>query len=125
VSKRAGIKLINGVAAFMNHRFNSNIMKMKNPQTNIQLSDLTFNPNMRGKTTCFVGNVAYDVTEEQLIGILSQVGPVISFRLVLDRESGKPKGYGFCEYRDPETAASAVRNLNNYDLNGRVTANPS
>lgn len=32
---------------------------------------------------------------------------------------GKPKGYGFCEYRDAETALSAMRNLNNYDFNGR------
>ncbi|CAI5975149.1 unnamed protein product [Closterium sp. NIES-65] len=39
--------------------------------------------------------------------------------LVTDRESGKPKGYGFCEYRDEETAQSARRNLNGYDINGR------
>ena len=40
-------------------------------------------------------------------------------RLVYDRETGKPKGYGFCEYQDIETAQSAMRNLNNYDFNGR------
>lgn len=37
-----------------------------------------------------------------------------------DRETGKPKGYGFCEYRDTETALSAMRNLNNRELNGRT-----
>lgn len=36
-----------------------------------------------------------------------------------DRETGKPKGYGFCEYQDVETAQSAMRNLNNHDFNGR------
>lgn len=36
-----------------------------------------------------------------------------------DRETGKPKGYGFCEYQDVETAQSALRNLNNTDFNGR------
>ena len=41
------------------------------------------------------------------------------FRLVYDRETGKPKGYGFCEYQDVETAQSAMRNLNNHDFNGR------
>lgn len=41
------------------------------------------------------------------------------YRLVYDRETGKPKGYGFCEYQDVETAQSAMRNLNNYDFNGR------
>lgn len=41
------------------------------------------------------------------------------FRLVFDRETGKPKGYGFCEYRDQETALSAMRNLNGYEIGGR------
>ncbi|CAI5477703.1 unnamed protein product [Closterium sp. Yama58-4] len=66
-----------------------------------------------------VGNIPYDTTEEQLRQICEEVGPVVSFRLVTDRESGKPKGYGFCEYRDEETAQSARRNLNGYDINGR------
>jgi len=44
---------------------------------------------------------------------------VFIYRLVYDRETGKPKGYGFCEYQDIETAQSAMRNLNNYDFNGR------
>jgi cleavage stimulation factor subunit 2 len=44
----------------------------------------------------------------------------MSFRLVYDRETGKPKGYGFCEYRDQETALSAMRNLNGCELNGRT-----
>lgn len=40
-------------------------------------------------------------------------------RLVTDRETGKPKGYGFCEYKDEETALSARRNLQGYEINGR------
>jgi len=40
-------------------------------------------------------------------------------RLVLDRETGKPKGYGFCEYRDEETALSARQNLQGCEINGR------
>lgn len=67
----------------------------------------------------FVGNIPYDATEEQLVQICEEVGPVVSFRLVVDRETGKPKGYGFCEYRDEETAASARRNLQGYEINGR------
>ncbi|OMJ17202.1 Cleavage stimulation factor subunit 2 [Smittium culicis] len=39
--------------------------------------------------------------------------------LIFDRETGKPKGYGFCEYPDIETASSAIRNLQDLDLNGR------
>ncbi|RWS28652.1 cleavage stimulation factor subunit 2 tau variant-like isoform X2 [Leptotrombidium deliense] len=74
----------------------------------------------RSLKSVFVGNIPYDATEEKLKDIFSEVGPVISFRLVYDRETGKPKGYGFCEYKDQETALSAMRNLNGYELNGRT-----
>ncbi|XP_021864646.1 cleavage stimulating factor 64 isoform X1 [Spinacia oleracea] len=67
----------------------------------------------------FVGNIPYDATEEQLIQICEEVGPVVSFRLVIDRDTGKPKGYGFCEYKDEETSLSARRNLQGYEINGR------
>lgn len=43
----------------------------------------------------------------------------LCFRLVHDRESGKPKGYGFIEYQDVATANSCCRNLNNVEYNGR------
>lgn len=43
----------------------------------------------------------------------------LTFRLVYDRETGKPKGYGFCEYKDTETAQSAMRNLNGTEIHGR------
>ncbi|KAF8802367.1 hypothetical protein BYT27DRAFT_7235456 [Phlegmacium glaucopus] len=67
----------------------------------------------------FVGNVPYNMGEDQLIDVFKSVGQVIGFRLVFDRDTGKPKGYGFCEFADHETAASAVRNLNNTDVGGR------
>ncbi|KAK0194519.1 hypothetical protein F5146DRAFT_1036238 [Armillaria mellea] len=67
----------------------------------------------------FVGNVPYNMGEEQLIDVFKSVGQVVGFRLVFDRETGKPRGYGFCEFSDHETAASAVRNLNNVDVGGR------
>lgn len=67
----------------------------------------------------FVGNIPYDATEEELRAIFSKVGPVISFRLMYDKETRQPKGYGFCEYRDIETAYSCMRNLNDADYQGR------
>lgn len=66
-----------------------------------------------------VGNIPYDISEEQLIKVFSEVGRVVDFRLVSDRDQGKFKGYGFCEYEDAETAASAVRNLNDVEVGGR------
>lgn len=73
----------------------------------------------RSARSVFVGNISYEVGEDQLKQVFSQVGPVVHLRLVHDRETGKPKGYGFCEYADPQTAESAIRNLNGYELNGR------
>ena len=71
-------------------------------------------------STVFVGNIFYDVTEDMLVKLLSEVGPVKSFRLVLDKETNKPKGFGFCEFYDVMTAESAVRNLNSRELAGRT-----
>jgi len=68
----------------------------------------------------FVGNIPYEATEEKLKDIFSEVGPVVSFKLVFDRETGKPKGYGFCEFKDQETALSAMRNLNGFEIAGRT-----
>ena len=73
----------------------------------------------RDDLSVFVGNIAYDTTEDQLVKIFSQVGQVASLRLKFDRETGKPLGFGFVEYHDAEAAASARRNLNNFEINGR------
>lgn len=73
----------------------------------------------RSSRSVFVGNIPYEATEERLKDLFSEVGPVVSFRLVFDRETGKPKGYGFAEYQDMETAMSAMRNLNGRELLGR------
>lgn len=59
-------------------------------------------------------------TEEQITDMLSQVGQRPQFRLILDRESGQPKGFGFATFQDTDAAASAVRNLNNYEFMGRT-----
>ncbi|KAA8498613.1 Cleavage stimulating factor 64 [Porphyridium purpureum] len=77
--------------------------------------------SVKGKqnSTVFVGNIPYGTTEEQLREVFGQVGNVVSFRILYDKETGKPKGFGFCEYEDTETAMSAIRNLNQVEVNGR------
>ncbi|EPY52540.1 RNA-binding protein [Schizosaccharomyces cryophilus OY26] len=74
---------------------------------------------MNPSCVVYVGNIPYEMSEEQVTDIFRQSGPVKSFHLVIDPESGQPKGYGFCEYHDTATTASAVRNLNNYDAGAR------
>ena len=53
------------------------------------------------------------------MNILNQAGQVTSFRLMTDSNTGKPRGYGFATYADADSAASAVRNLNDHEVGGR------
>ena len=69
--------------------------------------------------TVFIGNISFEASEEELHTLFGSVGPVVNLRLVVDRDTGKRKGFGFVEYADQETALSAVRNLNELDLHGR------
>ncbi|EFW22034.1 hypothetical protein D8B26_002128 [Coccidioides posadasii str. Silveira] len=75
-------------------------------------------PERTGKSV-FLGNIPYTLTEEQVKDILSSAGTVTKFRLMVNPETGKPKGYGFADFADADAAASAVRNLNDYEIMGR------
>lgn len=59
------------------------------------------------------------LSEEQITDIFSSAGTVERFRLVYDSETGRPRGYGFADYPDTDSAASAVRNLNDHEIMGR------
>jgi len=69
--------------------------------------------------TVFVGNVPYDADEKEIRDILEKAGTVASFRLVFDKETKQPKGYGFCDYADPETAVNAIKTMSDVEFNGR------
>ena len=73
----------------------------------------------RKPNSIFVGNIPYDTTEEELCQIFSQVGPVVSFQVILDKDTGRSKGRGFCTYADEATARSALRNLQSIEIRGR------
>ena len=77
------------------------------------------NDSNKESRSVFVGNIPYDADENQIRHMFSEVGHVRSFRLVTDRDSGMPKGFGFIEYGDVQTAQSAVRNLQGREINGR------
>ena len=71
------------------------------------------------KHDIFVGNLNFSTTEEQLHQAFSEIGRVIKVRMVHDLETGKPRGFAFIEFEDPQAALSAIRNMNDYELNGR------
>lgn len=67
----------------------------------------------------FVGNLYYTITEEDIKQLFEKVGPVANVRIVVDKDTGRPRGFAFVEYYDAATALSAIRNLDGEDLNGR------
>jgi cold-inducible RNA-binding protein len=60
----------------------------------------------------YVGNLAYDVTEDELKGHFSVIGEVPSVSIPIDRDSGRSRGYGFVDMPDLEQAEAAVLALN-------------
>ena len=72
-----------------------------------------------GVVPVFVGNIGFDISEDQIRDIFQEVGPVVAVRFVTAKDTGKAKGYGFVEFPDLATAESAVRNLNGRELAGR------
>jgi cold-inducible RNA-binding protein len=70
----------------------------------------------------FVGNLPYSVTEVDLREHFSAVGPVSGVWLPTDRETGRPRGFGFVEFEDRAVAEEAIRRFNNQPLAGRSIA---
>ncbi|CED82741.1 mRNA cleavage and polyadenylation factor I complex, subunit RNA15 [Phaffia rhodozyma] len=75
-------------------------------------------PSRANPRGVYISNVPYDMTEEQLAHVMSEAGPVAKTRLAFHPDTGRAKGFGFVDFYS-ETAASAVRNLNGYLINGR------
>ena len=60
-------------------------------------------------SSVFVGNIAFSITEEELVSIFTSVGRVLKFRLITDKDTGRSKGFGFLDFADPDAADSAIR----------------
>ncbi len=70
----------------------------------------------------FIGNLPYDVTEAELRAHFAAVGPLVSLALPIDRDTGRPRGFAFVEFRERADAEEAIRRLNNQALKGRPLA---
>ncbi len=70
-------------------------------------------------TSIYVGNLPFSVSEDELRALFEQHGTVHSVKLINDRETGRPRGFGFVEM-DPAAAAVAIQRLNGTDLGGRA-----
>jgi RNA recognition motif-containing protein len=67
----------------------------------------------------YVGNLSYDVSEENLRQAFEAFGKVTSATIVKDKYSGQPRGFGFVEMPDRAEAQAAIQNLNEKELLGR------
>lgn len=70
-------------------------------------------------TRLFVGSLAWATNDDSLKDFFSAVGTVVSANVIMDRESGRSKGFGFVEMSSDEEAKKAVSELNGKDLDGR------
>lgn len=67
----------------------------------------------------YVGNLSFSTSEQRLREIFSEHGDVSSATLVMDRETGRPRGFGFVEMADRDGGQAAIDNLDGSDLEGR------
>jgi RNA recognition motif-containing protein len=75
-------------------------------------------------TKLFVGNLSFNTTENDLQDAFAAHGTVVEANLMVDRMSGRPRGFGFVTMSTPEEAQKAIDALNGSTLDGRpVTVN--
>ena len=67
----------------------------------------------------YVGNLSYEVTEDDLKVAFEQYGSVDSVAIIIDRATGKSKGFGFVEMSSKDEAQAAILGLNEKELKGR------
>ena len=69
--------------------------------------------------TSHVGLLSYSVNSDQLSEFFAEVGTVVSSKIIMDRDSGRSKGFGFVEMDTEQAAQDAIDKLNGKDLMGR------
>lgn len=67
----------------------------------------------------FVGGIAFRTTDQGLADFFAQAGTVVEAKIIMDKMTGRSKGFGFVTMSTPEEAQQAVQTLNGKDLDGR------
>ena len=68
----------------------------------------------------FVGGLSFEVTDLELEDLFKQYGEIVSAKVILDRDSGRSRGYGFVEMSSDNSAQSAIDALNWTEIKGRA-----
>ena len=67
----------------------------------------------------YVGNLTYETTDSDLQNLFGPFGTVQSAQVIMDRDTGRSKGFGFVEMNTGEEAQAAIKGLHEHDNNGR------
>jgi RNA recognition motif-containing protein len=67
----------------------------------------------------YVGNMSYDTSQDKLRELFETYGEVVSVNIITDRETGRPRGFGFVEMATEEAANAAIAALNGQNVDGR------
>lgn len=67
----------------------------------------------------YVGGLSFDVTEDNLHSMFSELGQVVSAKLIIDRDSGQSKGFGFVEMGTDEEAQNVIQKMNGKSMGTR------
>ena len=68
----------------------------------------------------YVGNLSYDVTDSELAKLFEPHGTVESAQVIMDRDTGRSKGFGFVEMKTDQEAQAAIAALNGKEVEGRA-----
>lgn len=71
------------------------------------------------KMNIYVGNMNFNLKNEDLFNLFSQFGTVSTAKIIMDRETGRSKGFGFVEMDDEEEGRKAIASLNESEVMGR------
>lgn len=67
----------------------------------------------------YIGNIPFSMSEDQIKEIFAEFGEIVEFTLISDRNTGRPKGFGFVEYADKEMAEAAIKAVDGKEFEGR------
>jgi cold-inducible RNA-binding protein len=73
-------------------------------------------------TKLFVGSLSYGVNDDQLADAFAAFGTVVSAKVIVERDTGRSKGFGFVEMSTDEEAQAAVKGMDGKEINGRAVA---
>lgn len=69
--------------------------------------------------TIYIGNIPYNMKEQNLIDVFKEFGAVESAKVIIDKKTRRSKGYGFVEMKDSRDEENAIEALNGKEIGGR------